>query len=338
MVTIKEIAQQLGVSTTTVSNVINGHTNKMSEETRLRVEAALARCHYVGESRRTDLVQDLRLISLDFCQGRRPEQMSDPFCSQLMGALFRELREQGRYLVSDWPVSDDEILRKLQARNVEGGILVGYDAEKCVRLARRTDKPLVFIDSGDGEYDNVGLQDFEGAYEITSYLISQGHRRIAFFFDFGGYTASSRERYRGFGRAMVRAGLPVSEEDCFQLPMDRHLRYDLLRSFARTRAGAPYTAALFVSDLFASEAINIFSAQGITVPAGISVCGFDDNIYAELSRPKLTTVRQHPEDKAHVAVEMLMKRIHGEPVQVSSVHLPVELIVRDSVRNIGLKE
>lgn len=66
--------------------------------------------------------------------------------------------------------------------------------------------------------------------------------------------------------------------------------------------------------------------------------GFDDNIYARLSRPLLTTVRQRTEDKARIAVDMLMKRIRGEEVEVHSVHLPTELIVRESVRNIGKDE
>ncbi|MDO5345015.1 MAG: LacI family DNA-binding transcriptional regulator [Lachnospiraceae bacterium] len=335
MITIKEIAERIGVSPTTVSNVINGRTGKMSEETRKRVEAALVEYHYVGESRKEDPNAEMKLIAMDFYLGQNKDVMTDPFCSTLLGAVMRELRELGRYVVSASHEDEDEIIRKLASRNVEGGIVLGCPPEKCLDLCRRTAKPVVFIDSGDGEYDNVGLQDMQGAYEMTSYLIRQGHRRIAFFNDHGGFTPSNRERLLGFRLAMEQHGLEIFQEDVYQLPLERNLRYEILRQFARKKAGRECTAAFFVCDLFANEAISIFFSQGISVPEQISVTGFDDNIYARLSRPRLTTVRQNPEEKAKEAVKLLMKRIYGEAVQVYSLHLPTELIVRDSVRYIG---
>lgn len=335
MITIKEIAERIGVSPTTVSNVINGRTGKMSEETRKKVETALVEYHYVGDSRREDSNGDLKLVTMDFCLGENKDIMTDPFCSALMEAVVRELRGYGWYAISASPGSDEEILRKIASRNVDGGIILGYSPEKCEELRKRTAKPVVFIDSGDGEYDNIGLQDAQGAYEMTSYLIRQGHRRIAFFNDHGGFTASNRERLKGFRQAMKQHGLDFLKEDFYQLPLERNQRYEILRQFARKKAGRECTAAFFVCDLYANEAVSIFFSQGISVPEQISVTGFDDNIYARLSRPRLTTVRQHPEEKAREAVKLLMKRIYGEPVQIHSLHLPTELIVRDSVRNIG---
>lgn len=338
MITIKEIAQLLGVSPTTVSNVINGRTGKMSEETRKKVETALVEYHYVGESRRDDRNAGLKLISLDFCLGENKDILTDPFCASLMEALIRELHSLGWYLVSSSPKNDDEILRKISSRGIDGGIILGCQPEKCEELRRRIPKPVVFIDSGDGEYDNIGLQDARGAYEITSYLIQQGHRKIAFFYDHGGFSASNRERREGFLQAMKAHGLASSQQDYFYLPLDKHERHEILRQFAREKAGKEYTAAFFVCDLFANEAVSIFFSQGVSVPEQISVTGFDDNIYARLSRPRLTTVRQHPEEKAREAVKLLMNRIYGNPVQVHSLHLPTELIVRESVRNIGQED
>ena len=71
------------------------------------------------------------------------------------------------------------------------------------------------------------------------------------------------------------------------------------------------------------------------MPDELSVTGFDDNIYARLSRPMLTTIRQSPTDKGRMAVRLLMQRIRGEEEPLHTVHLPTELIVRESVRNIG---
>ena len=66
--------------------------------------------------------------------------------------------------------------------------------------------------------------------------------------------------------------------------------------------------------------------------------GFDDNVYARLSRPTLTTVRQSPTDKGREAVKLLLKRIYGQKVMVHSMELPTELIVRESVRNIWKRQ
>lgn len=335
MITIKEIAMQLGVSPTTVSNVINGKTGKVSEQTRRMIEEALIEKHYVKESRQEEINAALRLVTVDFCLGQEKDIMTDPFCAHLLEALIREFRGYGRYVLSDSPASEDEIIRKIWANNIEGGIILGCTPEKCEDLKRRISKPVVFIDSGDGDYDNVGLDDFEGAQKMTSFLIRQGHQRIAFFYDHGGATPSSRARFEGFKKVMDSYGLKFGEEDCYHLPVQKHLRHEILRRFAQEKAGSVYTAAFFVCDLYANEAVSVFFSQGVSVPEDISVSGFDDNIYAKLSRPMLTTIRQHPEEKAHVAVHLLMKRIYGKPVAVNSVHLPTELIVRDSVRNIG---
>ena len=71
------------------------------------------------------------------------------------------------------------------------------------------------------------------------------------------------------------------------------------------------------------------------MPEDISVAGFDDNVYARLSRPMLTTVRQFVAEKGEEAVKLLMQRIKGEEIVAKSFKLPVELIVRESVRNIS---
>ena len=119
MITIKELAKELGVSPTTVSNVINGRTRKMSPETRKRIEIALVEHHYMMENRR-EHQKEIRLIALDFCLGEKKNVLTDPFCGVLMEAVIENLRECGRYVVSDSPSGEDAILGKLEARNIEG--------------------------------------------------------------------------------------------------------------------------------------------------------------------------------------------------------------------------
>ena len=204
MITIKELARQLGVSPTTVSNVINGRTEKMSEQTRMRIEEMLIKNHYVQENRGGNSQDELKLVIVEFFFGEREHIYTDPFCAELLEAIEKELEKTGRNVVCSTVYSEDEFLKKLSAHNVEGSIILGCDPKRCEALCKRTAKPLVFVDCGEGNYDNIGLQDREGARELTSYLIKQGHRKIAFFCDQEEPIASNRSRLVGYQEALKK--------------------------------------------------------------------------------------------------------------------------------------
>ena len=99
MITIKEIADQLGVSATTVSNVLNGRAGKMSQETRQRVEEALLRNHYVKEKKNNSGEPQHHLIAVYICLGKKKHVLTDPFCGGLLEGIDRELRKYHRAMV-----------------------------------------------------------------------------------------------------------------------------------------------------------------------------------------------------------------------------------------------
>lgn len=334
MVTIKEIASILGVSSTTVSNVVNGHTQKMSAETRRRVEDALTKYGFHREYYEEDHSKALKLITVDFYLRHKEKILMDPFCAELLDAICVKLQEYGRYPVCGTPKDPDEVYNKMQARNIEGGIVIGFSPWDCQGFSEKSGKPVVFIDCGEGNYDNVGIDDFEGGRIITEFMLGQGHRKIAFFCDRKTPVSSNFERFRGYCKALEGYGIDYCNKDYYYLSDDRNLRRETLRNFAKNAKKEGYTAVFVVSDLLANEAINIFFSEGLCVPDDISVAGFDDNIYARLSRPQLTTIRQSVVEKGNEAVKLLMKRIRGEEVTAKSFKLPVELVVRESINNI----
>lgn len=335
MITIKEIASILGISSATVSNVVNGHTEKMSAETRHRVEDALKQYGFYKEPREEDHSKALKLITVDFYLRYKENIFMDPFCSELLDAICVKLQEYGRYPVCGTPKNPKDVYNKMQARNIEGGIVVGFDPWDCQSFAEKVGKPVVFIDCGEGNYDNIGIADFEGGKLITEFMLGQGHRKIAFFCDRKSPVSSTFERFRGYCKALEDHGIDYCNKDYYYLPDDRNLRRETLRNFARRAKAEGYTAVFVVSDLLANEAINIFFSEGLCVPDDISVSGFDDNIYARLSRPQLTTIRQSVVEKGNEAVKLLMQRIRGEEIIAKSFILPVELVVRDSINNIN---
>lgn len=120
MVTIKEIAEELGVSTTTVSNVIHGKTRKMSAETRKKIEEALVRYHYVADYRTEKETEELKFILVSFCLGTKENILMDPFCGEMLGTIEKELHLYHRNVWYDSSLNEDELIRKSQAFQVEG--------------------------------------------------------------------------------------------------------------------------------------------------------------------------------------------------------------------------
>ena len=94
------------------------------------------------------------------------------------------------------------------------------------------------------------------------------------------------------------------------------------------------TALFFLSDLYALEAISFFSSHGLHIPEDMGIAGYDDISFAQIAVPRLTTIRQNVEEKARLAVQILMKKIQKEePENREDLRLPVKLIVRESTMN-----
>ena len=333
MATIKEIAEKLGISTTTVSNVIHGKTGKMSADTRKKIEEALVRYHYVADYRTEKETEELKLILVSFCLGDKENILMDPFCGEMLGAIEKELHSYHRHVLYDSSLNEEDLIRKSQAFSIEGALVLGESPKTCEYLAKCMPKPVVFIDSEEGPYDNVSGQSVDGARSMAEYLLSQGHEKIAFFCDERLEYGSTKEKLQGVREVLERAGKRLEEKDIFVLPEERLLRSEIFRSFVPRVKKQEYTAAFFCSDYFACEAMDVFSIQGLKLPEELSVTGFDDNPFAKLVTPRLTTIRQYPSLRAKEAVKLLMKRIRGEAVAVHSYSFPLELIVRDSVKN-----
>jgi LacI family transcriptional regulator len=337
MITINEIARLAGVSPTTVSNVLHGRTAKMAPETLERVRRLIKENNYVSNmSGRTLGRYGSKIIGVIRNYERRDEinAIQDPFFSEIIGALEHEIRHRGYFMMLYISADVEESLRMARSWNVEGLITIGGNADDCHQFMLNTTIPLVFIDAyfhDDGiPYVNTGLQDRLGAYMMTEYLIKQGHKRIAFLADAQEPEGVDYERLRGCQEAMENQGLPFLPEDYRYVSYRLRERHEILKAFIRQDLGA-YSALFFASDYLAADSINLFHDEGVRVPDDISVCGFDDNIFALGVRPKLTTVAQDVSKKASCAAGQVFRLIDKEPITARQIHLPVALKIRDSV-------
>lgn len=341
MITIKDMAEMLGISTTTVSNVIHGKTSEVSKKTVERVEKLLAEYEYVPNISARSLTQNCSKIIGVALKSRKDKYVNliaDPFFGELIGALEAEIRARGYFMMIYTSHDISEIIRNVLTWNVDGLILVGMLHDDFIRIKSRYKKPMILIDSYAPReimnYVNIGLEDEKGAYEITQYLLGMGHRRIAFLAD--NMEGVDYIRYQGYQKALEDFGLEVQEKDLLIFHPGTVDRESSLRDLYHKSKS--YTAFMCCSDYYAVLLMNYFMDRGIRIPEDLSVTGFDDNLMSRVIRPALTTVAQDVTKKGQLAVNYMLKMIQGLEFTEWDVKLPTELVIRDSVRLVSAQE
>lgn len=258
--------------------------------------------------------------------------LSDPFYSHVVGVLEREIRKAGYYMMLYAAENIDDIFVMATTWNIDGLIAITFTQKDYNKLRSLVDKPIVAIDLIDQKqgtpYFNVGLDDENGGYIMTKYLIEQGFRDILIFAnkDFG----VDHLRYLGYRRAFQEYAIPYKKEYFVLLgeTVERRIEtYAQLMKFIKKRY-----AMFFLADLYALEAINYFLTRNVSVPMDVSIAGYDDAFHTNITTQKLTTVHQDVTQKAVCAMEMLLRLIRGETLGSNNILLPVTLKIRNTVR------
>ncbi|GHV93074.1 LacI family transcriptional regulator [Spirochaetia bacterium] len=348
---MKKIAELAGVSRSTVSHVLHGRTHKMTRETLERVRRVIEENNYVPNmGGRMFAKYGSKIIGVVINYDIRDEVdvLQDPFFSKIISTLEHEIRTNGYFMMLYISKDVEESLRMARTWNVEALISVGgwteahisagvagvYDLHRLMEGTVDAKIPLVYIDAyfpdEDFPYINVGLEDWQGGYIMTEYLINRGHRKIAFLGDTEGPVTVGYAREQGCKAALEARSLSFLPEDYINLSRYPDERQKILKNLAK-EGFRGHTALFFTSDYLAANAINLFRDEGIGVPRDISVCGFDDFIFATESRPRLTTVRQDVSQKAFHAVQQALALIRKEEISEKNIRLPVSLVIRDSV-------
>lgn len=329
-VRIADIAEELGLSTATVSNVIHGKTKKISDETVKRVQALLEERQYIPSMAGILLARnDSRIIGVVVNDHEKYEGkvLEDAFVSASLNALLFELEKAGYFMMikstQDWV----EIERFASMWNMDGMVLLGFCDSDYEKLRAKMHIPFVvydgFFETNKG-ISNLTIDNYDGGRQAGAYLKTMGHRKALLLSD--NDVCADAERMAGF-----REGFSDQETVFLKVPMNRDERYRFYRkNFERIRA---CTAAFAVSDVYAVEFMHFLLENGVSVPGEMSVVGFDDNSLCESCFPRLTTVGQDAGERARMAVRAL-KRLRKKETDPMAEVLPVRLIIRDSVKKL----
>lgn len=330
-VRIADIAEELGVSTATVSNVIHGKTKKISDETVKRVQELLEKRQYIPSMAAILLSQNnSRIIGVVVNDHAKYEGkiLEDGFISASLNALLPELEKAGYFMMVKVTSNWEEVIRFASMWNMDGFVLLGFCETDCVRLREKMHIPFVVYDGFFEKNDricNLKIDDFDGGRQVGEYLYRMGHRRAILISD--NDICMDRERMQGF-----RQGFGDGRADLWQVPMSREKRWCFYEQ--NIEQISEYSAVFAVSDIYAVEVIHFLQEHGISVPGDISVVGYDNSSLCENCYPRLTTVGQDAGQRARAAVLALRGLREGTCRECEQI-LPVQLVVRDSVREVS---
>lgn len=323
-VRICDIAEELGLSTATVSNVIHGKTKKISEETVRRVQALLEERQYIPNMAGILLAQnDSKIIGVVINDHRKYEGhvLEDGFIAASVNALARELDKAGFFLMIKATSCWQDIPKFASMWNMAGLVLIGYCEQDYQGLRDEIRVPFVIYD---GDIENgdrlvsLTLDNFDGGRQMGEHFRKLGHERVLYIADNDIHV--DHLRYLG-----LRSVFPDTQ--LLIVPMEKEKRYPFYQSILKDLRF--FTAVFAASDYYAADFLHFIRSQGIRVPEEISVAGFDNNALSQQLHPALTTIGQDHQKRAELAVELLQKLRRQEPVEPEYL-LPVTLIARDS--------
>ena len=331
-VTLRDVAQHVGRSVTTVSRALADYSD-VSPQTKEAVQLAVQELGYVPNITARQL-QKQRTDTIGLLLPEVNLRFSDPFFSEFLSAIVERAKVHGFDLLITTHVSaDDEAatyLQYIRSRRVDGFILVRMSrADPRIALLQEQNYPFVAFGQMEGVSDFPFVdEDSElGIRLIVEHLVTLGHKRIGAIME-PTNLSKSWFRFQGFINGLKDNGIEYDEslvrEGGFRQRSGQLLGAQLLD------LPNPPTAIVAGNDLIAVGAINAAHERGLVVGKDVSITGFDDIALAEYVNPSLTTLHQSVHEIGTQICDMLINIIKQESIpQEQIIHSP-ELVVRES--------
>jgi len=329
MSTIRDVAKMAGVSTATVSRVLNNN-DYVNEHTKALVLKAIKKLNYspsyLAQNMRARKTKSLAVLIPDF---------TNIYYTKLLNKIERVGREEGYITVVCTTEVDFEREREyvdeLIRRQLDGIIFCWYKGAQeyrsfLIKVAQRV--PVLIMDqpSGGLPISAVYTDGFEGIRLVIEHLVNKGHSRIGMIKPMSSYSSVDM-RSAGFISAMKEHGLCVRDEWTVESTFGVENAYE---ATGRLLNRSDVTAVVAVDDLMAIGALQYALDKGYTVPEDIAITGFDDIPIASYVSPKLTTVAQPIEEMAKAATKQLIRKMENRRVKNRDLVFAPKLVVRDS--------
>lgn len=338
-VTLKQISEEAGVSMTTVSNVINHKTTKVSQETADLVRAVIKKYNYVPNlTARSLATNSSRLIGVLYNNIDLDLKFSDPFIGEFLDGFSREATENNFYTFIHQMTSIEDI-EELQKQWLFAGFVgVGFSGPRALELTEKVNHPVVFVDTyfeneEDLECYVVRTNDYQAGYDATQYLMANEHQHIGFL----GYSFALdvpgviQKRYEGyqkaiadtFGESARAANTPVYDE----------LEFETIKKAIKAKE---ITALVVSADNLAIRLISYLKLADAY--HDVSIISFDNIELASIIDPPLTTISLFQSEKGEQALKVLAETIDDKTVPLRITHIEGLLVERKTVHPLNNNE
>ena len=323
---IADIAEELGVSTATVSNVIHGKTAKVSEVTIAKVQETLEKRGYIPNMAGILLAQNSSKIIGIFVNDHEKYEghtLEDAFIASSLNHLSDEIERNGFFMMVKKAKTADDVIKFASMWNMDGIVIIGFCHQDYSYLRNHMRIPFVIYDgycNNPERIANITIDNFDGGRQMGEYFRQKRFGLTLILSD--NEMGVDKERIEGFISA-------YGEDNCRKLilPMHKDKRMQFYDEHMDDFKEAD--AVFAVSDAYAAEIMRVLKDNGLRVPEDIAVAGFDDNPICEMVSPTLTTVKQDGALRAKVAIEKLIE-LKSSGSSDTLINLPVSLVIRQS--------
>lgn len=330
-VTIRDLAEAAGVSVTTVSQILNGKGQRFSSDTQAKVLALQEKLGYVPDYNARNLImRSTQTI------GVLIPNLANPFFSMFIKGI-QQASQSNQFIPIIFDANQNlelqnMYLEELIKRAANGLIIASatLNANDIDRILTRNGIPYLLFDQNDAQVgDRVWVDDYKGGQMAANYLVSEGHQRIALLVP-EEMTQNIQQRIDGFRSVLAQHHLSLPDSMVVPSSMTKLGGYQATDKLLKLAPSAVFS----INDEMAIGVYRGMQERGLTVPEDLSIIGYDDIDLATFVTPKLTTIHQPAFEMGQVATELLIERINNPRLQHQDKQLPLELVVRDSVRHL----
>lgn len=339
-VTIKDIARETGFSVTTISLVLNNKADKIPAKTKCIILEAAERMKYRPNQLAVGLVKkQSKTIGLIIADIR------NVYFSNLARGVEDECRKNGWNLIlcntNDKCERDKEYIQILASKGVDGILFVmAADSKERsvienINLMNKFNMPYLFLDRRmEGvTCPFISVDNIKGGYLATRHLIELGHKKIACVT--GPFNLSdSKERLQGYKNAIAEAGITFDQKLIFP---GSYKWEDGIASVEHL-SGQEYTAIFTFNDMSAYAVCKTLKQKQVSIPADISVVGYDNIFFSEIAEIPLTTINQPIYEVGLCAVRELLNCIKNKCQMKEDIIMEPTLVIRESTAKAKQKE
>jgi len=330
-ITMKDIADKLGVSVVTVSKALNDKEG-VGEELKMKIKQMAQDIGYrfntSAKSMKEGLSYNIGVII--------PERFAGPnqsfylqFYQQISKVLNKFSYYGILYILSTKDEEELNLPKLYSEKKVDGFIVLGQISNEYIELLQAMDTPYVFLDfyTNHADVDSIISDSYYGVYEMTNYLISIGHQNIAFVGNIHS-TSSIQDRFLGYYKSLLEHNIQLNDNYIISDRDERGMYIDF------SLPEQMPTAFVCNCDQVAYNLVNKLNKNGYAIPNDCSVVGFDNDLYASITEPQLTTIEVDVEEMSLMAVKSVIKKLKNQKEKFGRIMINCKIIHRNSVKSL----